>query len=164
MTFSAAARPLAIVPAALALLLAAPLSAAAQIARTPPSIEGYATFGSSQFTAAESFEAILGESSGPIRGGGLRIGLGLGGLFFDVGAWRYGADGERAFVFGDEVFPLGIPVDVTVTPIEISAGWRFRIPRLSRVIPYGAGGLTSWRHHPAGRDGPASGGIKGRVR
>ena len=45
----------------------------------------------------------------------------------DVGAWRFHGEGERAFVFNDEVIPLGIPVDVTVTPIEISAGWRFRL-------------------------------------
>ena len=146
MTVAAAARTLAIVPAALALLLASPLAAAAQVTRTAPSIEGYAMFGGIQFAASESFDAIVGETSGPIRGGGLRLGLGLGGLFFDVGAWHYGAQGERVFVFEDEVFQLGIPVDVKVTPIEISVGWRFRIPKLSKVIPYAAGGLTSLRY------------------
>ena len=75
-------------------------------------------FGRINFTAADSFDAILGEPSGPIFGGGARVGLPWGGLFVDVGAWRFHADGERAFVFNDEVIPLGIPVDVTVTPIE----------------------------------------------
>jgi opacity protein-like surface antigen len=138
----AVAPSVAILLASLALVVASPAAAAAQ-ARTPPSIEGYAMFGATTFTAAESFKTILGEPSGPILGGGIRIGLGLGGLFFDVGAWRFQGDGERAFIYNDDVFPLGIPVEVTVTPLEISGGWRFRIRRLPKLIPYAAGGLTS---------------------
>jgi hypothetical protein len=71
------------------------------------------TFGNIFFTAAESFDAILGTTSGPIFGGGARVGLPWGGLFVDVGAWRFHAEGDRALVFEDEVIPLGIPVDVT---------------------------------------------------
>jgi opacity protein-like surface antigen len=141
-----AARRLALVTAVVALLLALPIAAAAQAARTPPSIEGYAMFGGISLTAAESFEAIVGEPSGTIRGGGLRIGLGLGGVFFDVGAWHFQADGERVFIFDDEVIKLGIPVELKLTPIEISAGWRFRLRKLPRVIPYAAAGLTSMRY------------------
>ena len=33
-------------------------------------------------------------------------------------------------------------VEITVTPIEISAGWRFRIRRAPKLIPYAAGGFT----------------------
>jgi hypothetical protein len=146
MNVASAARSLAIVPAAIALLLLSPFDASAQAAHTPVSMEGYAMFGGISFTATESVEAIVGESSGPINGGGIRIGLGLRGLFFDVGAWRFHAEGERAFIFDNEVIGLGIPVDVKVTPIEISAGWRFRIRQLPRLIPYAAGGLTSMRY------------------
>ena len=109
-------------------------------------IGGYAMFGNVNFTAAESFDAILGSPSGPIIGGGARIGLPWGGLFVDVGAWRFHGEGERAFVFDDEVFELGIPVDVKVTPVEITAGWQFRIRRLPKLIPYAGGGLTSMRY------------------
>ena len=119
-------------------------------AAPPPSrsveIGGYGMFGNISFTAADSFDAILGEPSGPIYGGGARVGLPWGGLFVDVGAWRFQAEGERAFVFGDEVIPLGIPVEVKVTPIEISAGWRFRIRRMPKLIPYAAGGFTSMNY------------------
>jgi hypothetical protein len=146
MSVTSAARSLAIVPATIALLLLSPFDASAQVAGTPVSIEGYAMFGRINFTAAESFEAIVGESSGPIRGGGVRIGPGLGGLFFEVGAWNFHAEGERAFIFQNEVIGLGIPVDVKVTPIEISAGWQFRIRKLPRLIPYAAAGLTSMRY------------------
>ncbi len=109
-------------------------------------IGGYGMFGNISFTAAESFDAILGAPSGPIAGGGARVGLPWGGLFVDLGAWRFHGEGERALVFQDEVIPLGIPVDVKVTPIEISAGWQFRIRRLPKLIPYVAGGLTSMRY------------------
>ncbi len=105
-------------------------------------IGGYAMFGNISFTAVESFDAILGASSGPIFGGGARIGLPLGGLFLDVGAWRYRGEGERVFVDEGEIFPLGIPVEITVTPIELSAGWRFRIRKAPKFSPYVAGGLT----------------------
>ncbi|HUQ88033.1 MAG TPA: hypothetical protein VM096_10770 [Vicinamibacterales bacterium] len=109
-------------------------------------IGGYGMFGNINFTAAKSFDAILGSPSGPIFGGGARVGLPWGGLFVDVGAWRFHGEGERAFVFDNEVIPLGIPVDVKVTPIEISAGWRFRIRKLPKLIPYAAGGLTSMKY------------------
>jgi hypothetical protein len=109
-------------------------------------VGGYAMFGRINFAAVDSFDAILGEPSGPIFGGGARVGLPLGGLFIDVGAWRFRADGERAFVSGSEVVPLGIPVEITITPIEFSAGWRFTIPRMQRLIPYVAGGFTSMRY------------------
>jgi hypothetical protein len=138
MTVTAAASSLAI-----ALLLLSPCHVSAQAAGTPVRIEGYATFGRINFSAAESFEAIVGEPSGPIFGGGARIGLGFGGWFFDVGAWRYRADGERVVIADDTVFPLGIPVDVTVTPIELSGGWRFRLRRLPKLVPYVAAGITS---------------------
>ena len=93
-------------------------------------------FGRVNFTAADSFDAILGTSSGPLIGGGARIGLPWHGLFADVGAWRFHAEGERAFVFNDEVIPLGIPVEVTVVPIEISVGWRARLRQMPKLVPY----------------------------
>ncbi len=105
-------------------------------------IGGYAMFGRINFTASESFDAVVGDPSGSIFGGGARVGLPLGGLFVDVGAWRYRGEGERVFVADDEVFELGIPVEITVTPIEISAGWRFRIRRAPKLIPYAGGGFT----------------------
>lgn len=109
-------------------------------------IIGYATFGRVSFTADRSFDAILGDSSGPIVGGGVRVDLRMGGLFFDVGAWRFRGTGERAFIFQDRVIPLGIPVHVTAVPLEIAGGWRFHVNRWQRFIPYVAAGLTSMRY------------------
>ena len=105
-------------------------------------IGGYAMFGGISFAAAQSFDAILGRHEGPIWGGGARVGLPLGGLFVDIGASRVNAPGKRVLVVNDQVISLGIPVTIKVTPIELSAGWRFRIRRAPKFIPYAAGGLT----------------------
>lgn len=114
----------------------------------PPSrsieIHGYAMFGRINFTAADSFDVILGKPDGTIFGGGARVGLPLGGLFIDAGAWRFRGEGERVFIFEGQEFPLGIPVEITVTPLELSAGWQFRFRRLPRLRPYVAGGYTSY--------------------
>ncbi len=114
----------------------------------PPTLElgGYAMVGAMNFTAADSFDVILGSPSGAIFGGGARIGLPLGGLFVDVGAWRFRGEGERAFVFEGEEFPLGIPVEVGVTPLEVSAGWQFRLRRTPKLRPYVGGGFSSYRY------------------
>jgi opacity protein-like surface antigen len=113
---------------------------------SPPSrsidIGGYGMIGTTTFTASESFDATLGESSGAIFGGGARVGLPFGGLFIDVGAWRFHGEGERVFVFDDEVIPLGIAADITTISTELSAGWQFRFRRAPRLTTYTAGGLT----------------------
>jgi len=95
------------------------------------------------FAAQDSFDAITGSSSGLIYGGGARVGVPFGGLFFDVGAWQFKADGDRVFPFGDQIFDLGIPVHISVVPIELSAGWQFRFRAIPKLTPYVAGGLTS---------------------
>ncbi len=106
-------------------------------------IKGYGMVGSMRFAASESFEAVLGSSSGVIFGGGAEVGLPLGGLYVGIGAWRFEDEGERVFISGSDVFPLGIPLNVTITPIEITGGWRFR--NLSpRVVPYVGGGWSSF--------------------
>ena len=133
---------------AIAALVAA-LAAVPALAQTPaPSrsiqIGGYAMAGQFTFTASESFDAVLGTHAGPIIGGGATVGLPLGGLFVDVGAWRFAQSGERVLVLGGEVISLGIPLDVTIVPIEISAGWKFRMRGMPKLIPYAAGGYTSF--------------------
>ena len=112
----------------------------------PPTLEigGYAMVGLMNFTAADSFDVILGSPSGTIFGGGARVGLPIGGLFVDVGAWRFHGEGERAFVFQGEDFPLGIPVEVTITPLELTAGWQFRLRRAPKFRPYVGGGFSSY--------------------
>ena len=108
-------------------------------------IKGYGMIGGMSFTASESFDAIFGSSTGTIFGGGAEVGLPFGGLYFGVGAWRYNQDGERVFISGSEVFPLGIPLTVEITPVEITGGWRFKNIS-SRIVPYVGGGWSSYAY------------------
>lgn len=134
---------------AMVVTVAMALPAAAQTAtrRSAPSrsieIGGYAMVGQFTFAASDSFDAILGTHSGTILGGGATVGLPWGGLFVDIGTWQFAAEGERVLVLDGQIYPLGIPVDVSVVPLEISAGWKFRFRRLPRLIPYAAAGYTS---------------------
>jgi hypothetical protein len=108
-------------------------------------VKGYGMIGGMSFSASESFDAVLGGSTGTIFGGGAEVGLPWGGLYVGVGAWRFSQDGERVFVSGSEVFPLGIPLTVDVTPVEITGGWRFKNV-WSRFVPYAGGGWSSYAY------------------
>ncbi|MDP3717050.1 MAG: hypothetical protein Q8T13_04690 [Acidobacteriota bacterium] len=129
------------------LSMALPATAQTTVRRSAPSrsieMGGYAMVGQFTFAATDSFDAILGTPSGTILGGGATAGLPWGGLFVDIGAWQFAAEGERVLILDGQVYPLGIPVNVSVVPLEISAGWKFRFRRLPKLIPYAAGGYTS---------------------
>jgi opacity protein-like surface antigen len=114
-------------------------------------IGGYGMIGLMNFTAADSFDVIVGSPSGMIFGGGARVNLPYGGLFVDVGAWRFGAEGERTFIFAGEEFDLGIPVEVTVIPVEFSAGWQFRLRRALQFRPYVGGGFSSYGYRESSK-------------
>ena len=105
---------------------------------------GFATFGNINFTAADSFDVILGSPSGVIFGGGIRLVDPPTGFFIDVGGWWFQDDGERVFISEGEEFRLGIPVKVRLTPIELTAGWRPRFRAAPRILPYVGGGYTSF--------------------
>lgn len=130
----------------LAMALTATMALPATAQSRSIEIGGYAMVGHFTFAASESFDAVLGTHSGPIFGGGATVGLPFGGLFVDIGAWQYSDSGERVAVLDGEVIPLGIPVDVTIVPLEISAGWKFRLRKLPKLIPYVAGGYTSFSY------------------
>ena len=108
-------------------------------------IKGYGLVGGMSFAASESFDAVLDTSSGVIFGGGAEVGLPWGGLYFGVGAWRFSDEGERVFVSGSEVFRLGIPVTIEVTPIEVTGGWRFKSIS-PRLVPYVGAGWSSYAY------------------
>ncbi len=142
--------PRAVLGCALAAVLAVPVSAAAQRRPAAPreswSVQGFGLAGVTFFTAKETFDAILETTSGPMLGGGVRVVV-PGGPYLEVGAWRFRQDGERAFVgVGGDVFRLGIPATVTITPLEVTAGWRFRGLLGRRVTPHLGAGFTSLRY------------------
>lgn len=149
--------------AALAVLLGPPSEAWAQgtgtrapqtqpARRTPPArrapayprglqVRGFGTVGLTWFTASETFDAVLDTTTGTEFGGGLS--LTDGPAFLDVGARRFSKTGERVFVSDDKtVFKLGIPATITMTPLDITAGWRFRPVFGGRLRPLLGVGYT----------------------
>jgi hypothetical protein len=93
---------------------------------SPIRVRGFAAFGGVTFQAQESFDAVLGGHSGTLFGGGGQVLLPWS-TYAEVGVSRFTRSGERVFVGpNQQVFPLGIPVDVTVTPLEITGGWRYQ--------------------------------------
>jgi len=104
----------------------------------PLLLRGFGQAGGTLFSARDSFEAILGSALGGVFGGGGQLALGNG-LFAQVGIDRFRKTGSRALVSGEQIFRLGIPHVITVTPIQATVG--YRIPGAHRTIPYVGGGI-----------------------
>ncbi len=107
-------------------------------------VRAFGSTSTNRFTASSTFKAILGSSTGQDVGGGLNITRGR--IYVEIGARTFSKDGQRVFVTSNrEVFPLGIPATVTMTPLDVTAGWRFA-PRFGRVIPHVGAGYTRLRY------------------
>ena len=104
-------------------------------------IRGYGEGAYQWFTANDSFKAILDTSGGLFYGGGAQVYFGP--IYVDVGVSRFEKTGERVFVFEGDVFRLGIPDRITMTPVVVTAGYRF--PIRERIVPYLGGGVGSLR-------------------
>ena len=98
--------------------------------------------GSHLFTASETFDTILETDRGIFIGGGGQARW--KDLLFEVTASRFEDSGQRAFVFGGEVFRLGIPTTISIRPIEFTA--TYRLPRVWRFRPYAGGGFGRQRY------------------
>ena len=124
---------------------AAPCQAQNRIA-----MRAFADAGLTIFTATQSFKAILGTPAGAMFGGGIEVGL-TRNVFVSLGASRFRRTGERVFVFQNQVFKLNVPDTITVTPLQLSAGYRFRgrgsapVARPPRFTPYAGGGVGWYR-------------------
>jgi opacity protein-like surface antigen len=101
-------------------------------------LRGFADVGSTTFAAKESFTAVLGSDRGAVFGGGVEAVLPQR-VFVNFRASRFRRTGQRVFLFGRERFDLGIPTTVTVTPVELTGGYRFEYGR--RFVPYAGGGI-----------------------
>jgi len=102
-------------------------------------IRGYGEGAYTWFSANDSFKAIFDTSGGLFYGGGAQVYFGP--IYIDVGVSRFEKTGERAFVFEGDVFQVGIPDRITMTPLVVTAGYRF--PAAGRSVPYLGGGVGS---------------------
>ena len=138
---------------AMAVAIAWPLTAGAQVRppaaspQTDPEplmIRGFADLGGLSFSAAESFEAVLGSKSGTQFGGGGEVVLPQR-VFARFRVSRFQKTGERVFVSGGETFGLGIDTTIQVVPMEASGGYRFGGVN-KRIVPYAGGGI-GWHRY-----------------
>jgi hypothetical protein len=97
------------------------------------------------FAAQTTFKAAFGKSVEPFFGGGLQV-VGRNGVFVEFGISRFRRTGQRAFLNNGQAFPLGIPLTATITPLELSAGYRFFASGSSRFIPYAAAGVGRYAY------------------
>ena len=107
--------------------------------RQPLAIRGFGDLGIIRFAAGEAFDATLGSPSGVFFGGGVEVVLPQQ-WFVGLRLSHFDKSGERVFVQDNETFPLGIDMKVGITPIEVSAGYRFRSGGRT-LIPYLGGGI-----------------------
>jgi len=107
--------------------------------RQPLAIRGFGDLGMVRFAASDAFEATLGSPSGVFFGGGVEVVLPQQ-WFVGLRLSHFDKSGERVFVQDNEAFPLGIDMKVAITPIEVSAGYRFRSGGRT-LIPYLGGGI-----------------------
>ena len=116
-----------------------PTQPAARPRRSEPFlIRGFGEFGFLKLTASDSFNAIFDTDSTWIGGGGVDA-IWPSGAFAAAEVEWFRLKGERAFVLGDQVFPLGIEDTVTAIPISMTFGYKFGRSPVAR--PYAGGGF-----------------------
>jgi hypothetical protein len=130
-------------------LLAAALCSSSASAQPPAppkkgssvGIHAFATIDANSIAATDSFEAVFGTSMLTAAGGGAEVVDLWKHLFLRIAASHAKKTGSRVFVSSGEVFDLGIPLTVTMTPVEGGGGWRFA--SRSRFTPYVGGAFIS---------------------
>jgi len=128
----------------LALLVSAPLAAQSSADPAGPD-EPYAASArlfflatDQNFAAKTTLNAAFGKSVEPFFGGGIQVVIAQG-VFIEFGVSRFKKTGQRAFINNGQTFQLGIPLTATITPLELSGGYRFFAS--SRFIPYAGAGI-----------------------
>ena len=101
-------------------------------------LRGFGDVGSTTFSADQSFAAVLGSATGKVFGGGVEVVLPVR-VFANVRASRFHETGQRVFLFEGEQFDLGIPTTITVTPVQVTGGYRFGAS--DRFVPYAGAGV-----------------------
>jgi opacity protein-like surface antigen len=110
------------------------------------SLRPFVVIAEQSFSARETFETVFGHSFQPLWGGGLNVAL-RNGFYADVTALRFKKTGQRAFFFEGQGYGLQIPLTVTSTDLEVTAGGRVRVT--PRVIPYVGAGVGSYHYQEA---------------
>jgi opacity protein-like surface antigen len=133
-----------LIAGALVFVCIAPASAQVSARSGTVGIRGYFAIDLDRMAAQESFDAVLGKSNLTGFGGGVDVLNVWKGLFIRGAVSHANESGNRVFVFNGQPISLGIPVDVSMTPMEFGGGWRFATR--SRMTPYVGGGVLLVRY------------------
>lgn len=93
--------------------------------RDPIGFRAWVNFDYLSIAARESFDAVLGTSTMSAIGGGGEVLNLWKRLFARIGVSSAGETGSRVVVVNNEVFDLGIPIEVNMTMLEVAGGWRY---------------------------------------
>ncbi len=127
-----------IAAASVALVGSLPSAAPAQKPSGRTLIRGFGEASGGWFNAHDSFETIVGSAFGTTYGAGAQVAF-PGGAFVQASVERYRKTGSRVLVSGTQIYTLDIVDSVTVTPIEVTVG--YRDARLRKAIPYAGVGI-----------------------
>jgi opacity protein-like surface antigen len=129
------------------LLLAGLAVATPAAAQNPPvvSIRPFVMATAQSFAASDTFDASFGKTVLPFFGAGVQVVVNDG-FFVELGVSRFRQTGERAFLSNGTPFKLGIPLTATITPLEITGGYRFKPRQYPRVRPYVAAGFGTYAY------------------
>jgi outer membrane protein W len=115
------------------LLLARPVCAQTDV-------RPFVLFSEERFAAQKSFDATFGSATQPFFGGGVDVTVRRD-VFVEFSISRMSKTGQRFFIDDTgNIFELGIASRVSITPVELTGGYRFA-RRRSRWIPYAAAGV-----------------------
>jgi len=124
--------------------MAAPVAAQGAYDEPPAlSIRPFALGTVQSFTAVDTFDAVFGRTYEGFFGGGVQAVV-HDRYFVELTASRFKRTGQQAFISGGQKFSLGIPQTVTITPLEVTAGYRFKLS--PRVRPYAAVGVGLYKY------------------
>ena len=136
----------------LILVASSPLAAQTRPSAAPPgpdepivSLRGFVVGTEQQFFAKTTFNAVFGRAAQPFWGGGAQL-VFRHGVSVEVSGSQFKKTGQRAFVSNGEAFRLGIPLTATITPIELSIGYRVPVEYHETIIPYIGVGVGWYRY------------------
>ena len=117
-------------------------------ARTPPpqkpkvGVRAYGFYDFEALAASNTFNAVTGSSTLNSFGGGVEVTNIWQKVFVRMTFAHGSKDGQRVFVNNGTVFPLGIPLTVGMTPIELGGGWRTTVDKKGLTGVYVGGGVV----------------------
>jgi hypothetical protein len=115
----------------------APVKAPAKASdQAPLAFRGVVSFGLTSLASSRSFDAVAGTHSQATVGVGAEVLNIWKNVFAGVSYSPLGLSGQRVFVDSETVYPLGIPVDISVNSLDIVGGWRFVLkPKAAKPAP-----------------------------